>query len=189
MSDEATTLEVQDAVFPISIGPVIMAVEVVAAPAVSVSFESTKPVVTIGSPVINLELVSGDTVLEVSEIRPASALVYSGTMSQLFLAAEDIGGHRAVSLDGDGRVIAADAPGNDFAIGLIRDSVQAGATAEVHLLGKVNGFSGLDPGTAYFVGAGGVLTSTPPTTGVSQVIGRAYSPTELIVQPSDPILL
>jgi hypothetical protein len=180
----------EDLEFPISVGSTTVAVAVSSAPPIALVIEGSDVTIELNeTPAIEVTLASPETVVEIEEIRPAAALVYSGTMSQLFLAAETIGGHRAVSLDENGRIIAADAPGNDFAIGLIRDSVTAGGTAEVHLLGKVGGFSGLIPGAIYFVGAAGVLTPDPPLSGVSQMIGRSYSKTEMIVQPSDPTLL
>lgn len=108
---------------------------------------------------------------------------------ETFAAAISIAGHRAVGLDGDGALILADAGGGIPAIGCVRDAVEGGDSVRVYRSGKVNGFAGLDPSEVYYLGEGGLLSLTPPASGILQVIGTAASATELLVTPGEPIAL
>lgn len=64
-------------------------------------------------------------------------------------------------------------------------------TATLALSGKIAGFSGLTPSEELFVGTSGGLASpgSLPTTGFIQRVGVAVSATEILFEPSEPVLL
>ena len=112
-----------------------------------------------------------------------------GAEIEIYVAAESIGGHRAVSLDGDGLIIPASSVEGVPAFGLIRDAVVAGGEVAVYRAGRVGGFTGLIPGETYYLGAAALLTLTPPVAGVLQPLGVAASATDLLVDPDYPTFL
>jgi hypothetical protein len=64
-------------------------------------------------------------------------------------------------------------------------------TNTIHVAGPLDGFSGLTVDADYFVGIGGAITTTAPSTSgnVSQFVGRAYSSTGLFVSLGEPVVL
>ena len=58
----------------------------------------------------------------------------------------------------------------------------AGDSAEFLCMGLHPGFSGLVPGTRYFLGTGGLVSPTPPSTGIKQALGVAISDSSMWVQ-------
>lgn len=108
---------------------------------------------------------------------------------ETYEAAADIGGQRAVGLNGSGLLVAADATSGTPAIGLTRDAVGTGAEVAVYRAGSVSGWSGLTPGAVYYLRDGGTVSATPPAEGLLQVVGRAASATEMLSTPGEPIQL
>lgn len=105
-----------------------------------------------------------------------------------FEAGETIGGHRAVYFDGAGKLRKATSEtGGNAAVAIIRNAATAGAQTKIYKDGSVNGFSGLTPGARYFLGTDGVITETPPTSGIYQALGTAASATILIVEIGEPV--
>lgn len=98
-------------------------------------------------------------------------------------AGEAIGGHRAVTFDAAGEAVLADhrtlAAG--AALALSTHAASSGADLTVQASGPIEepGWS-WQPGPIY-VGQDGVLTQTPPTSGVLAQIGSALGPSKMIV--------
>lgn len=63
------------------------------------------------------------------------------------------------------------------------------ASVTVYLDGINNARSGLTLGADYWLGTTGGVTTTPPTTGVSQYLGKSLSATELPFRFSEPVYL
>lgn len=113
-----------------------------------------------------------------------------GSEIELYEAAITLGGHRAVALDENGRLVYASALLGIPAIGIVRDATSEGAEVAVYRAGRVGGFTGLTPGAVYYLAADGLLALTPPEGGeLLQPIGTAASATELLVEPDYPTFL
>lgn len=113
----------------------------------------------------------------------------SGGEVESYVAAASLGGQRAVGLDASGELVYADSSLGIPAIGVIRDAVTVGATAEVRRMGKVNGFTSLSPSDVYFLSTTGLLSLSAPSSGMIQPIGVAASATELSVEVDYPTFL
>lgn len=92
------------------------------------------------------------------------------------------------------KVRKADASGGvaKMGVGFILTSVTSPAAALVYKEGTITGLSGLTIGARYYLSTtAGLITTTAPTTAghIVQYIGYAISATELIFEPSDPIVL
>lgn len=93
----------------------------------------------------------------------------------------------------------ADNSNNRPAHGYVTAAVANAGTATVYPLDGVNAnLTGLTVGSDYFLGTAGAVTATPldatlpanqGTNKVSQYLGIARSPTELVTNDSDPVLL
>lgn len=60
--------------------------------------------------------------------------------------------------------------------------LEAGDSAEFLCMGLHPGFASLVPGTRYFLGTGGLVTPTPPSTGIKQALGVAIGESSMWVQ-------
>lgn len=93
------------------------------------------------------------------------------------------------------KVRKADASGGTakMGIGFVLSAVTSPAAATVYKEGTITGLSGLTIGARYYLSgssAGAVTTTAPTTAGyIVQYIGYAISTTELVFEPSDPIVL
>lgn len=105
---------------------------------------------------------------------------------------EALGGHRVVMLVGS------DAFYNDptdtatcgKAIGVTTSASLIGTPATVTAIGPVvNAGWGLTPGALYFATASGMISTTPLSVGVSQVVGIAVDADTLNVQLEQPVIL
>ena len=104
--------------------------------------------------------------------------------SSSVVAAEALGGHRAVTVDGF-HASPADA---DKLAGISMTSGVFGATVDVVVKGLMEeGSWNWTPGLPVFIGAAGVLTQNPSTTGLIRRIAWAVSPTSLNVDILPPI--
>jgi len=99
----------------------------------------------------------------------------------------------AVYVDGSGKVQKANAAaiGTMPAIGFALEVLALDSSGKVQIDGIVSGFTGLTPGAPVFVDATtpGAVTQTPPT-GVGkvvQIIGHAFSATEVEIERQQPI--
>lgn len=100
-------------------------------------------------------------------------------------ATADIGLHRVLMFALGGGVVQADAmsPGYVFA-GISAQAAVTGTPLLVIETGAVNEpLWSWTPGGALYTGRDGLMTQTPPTTGISQQIAVAISPTSITVQP------
>jgi hypothetical protein len=87
------------------------------------------------------------------------------------------------------------APGKE-ANGYVLAAVASAATAMVYLQGPISGLTGLTVNTAYYLGTGGAITTTPPDPTNSanagklvQYLGRTDATTELNFVPANPTYL
>jgi hypothetical protein len=92
------------------------------------------------------------------------------------------------------KVRKADASGGvaKMGVGFVLSAVTSPAPATVYKEGTITGLSGLTIGSRYYLsGTAGAITTTAPTTTayIVQYIGYAISATELVFEPSDPIVL
>jgi hypothetical protein len=96
------------------------------------------------------------------------------------------------------RMIAADAAYKPtaFVVGLliagaVQDFVANAAPSRLALddWSAVTGVSQLAPGQSYFLAVGGGLTPTPPDSECVALVGRAISPTTMLIDPQPPIAL
>jgi hypothetical protein len=85
----------------------------------------------------------------------------------------------------------ADATDNIPAAGFVLSATLDGQNGIAYGNGIVSGLSGLTVGKIQYLSAAGAITETAPTTQghFAQVVGRAISTTEMIFQPSIPILI
>jgi hypothetical protein len=143
---------------------------------------------TIKDNALRLTMRSNSLRLTMSKQGPAGAPGTSAE-AETYTAAATLGGHRAVALDETGEIIYASSSLSIPAIGVIRDAVTAGGEVTVYRAGRVTGFTGLTPAATYYLAATGLLSLTPPTSGVLQPLGVAASATELLVDPDYPTFL
>lgn len=108
-------------------------------------------------------------------------------------AAVNLSGHRVVVPNNFGQVIYADPTNPDhtnrpkwFTTG----AWTAGDTATLTADGLVSeGSWSWTPGTPIYLGAGGLLTQTPPSSGFLQVVAEVVSSTTIDFNPHPPIVL
>lgn len=107
-------------------------------------------------------------------------------------AAATISGYTAVAIS-NGQAVSADSAtvanaGN--VIGVAIGGVNAGALVTVQYLGPLtyNGWAWV-LGKPVFVGAGGVLTQTPPTVGFDQIVGTPITPTSILLTLQYPTII
>lgn len=105
--------------------------------------------------------------------------------STTVVAAEALGGHRAVTVDG---FHASPADANELA-GVSLTSGIVGATVDVVVKGLMEeGSWNWTPGQPVFIGSNGVLTQNPSTAGLIRRIAWAMTPTSLNVDILPPII-
>ncbi len=105
--------------------------------------------------------------------------------STTVLAAQPLGGHRAVTVDG----FHADPEDADSLAGITTAAGAAGSVVDVVVKGPmVEPSWNWTPGQPVFIGALGVLTQNPSTTGLIRRIAWAVSPTQINVDLMPPIL-
>jgi hypothetical protein len=73
--------------------------------------------------------------------------------------------------------------------GYVVAAVAMSATGVCYFDGVNNQLAGLSPGVDYWLGTAGAPTATPPSTGISQRIGKAVSATELPFFREEPVTL
>ena len=118
-------------------------------------------------------------------------------LSDLFyltrIANSDLGGHRAVISNEDGTIDYADSSNVDHlgkVLGIIVQAVLEGERVDV-IRGGLLEFEGWawDLGLPVYLAENGLLTQNPVSSGFSQIVGFAESPTGLFVNLREPILL
>jgi hypothetical protein len=123
---------------------------------------------------------------------PAGPQGEPGTGSAIVLtAATMIPGHRAISLDANGNAILADPTSADFAFaGISTSGANAGGQVTVLQAGLVEESTwNWIPLRPIFVSANGLLTQSPPSSGISQVVAVAQTATAIMIAPQTPIAL
>jgi hypothetical protein len=161
-------------------------VEILAQPLTSI--EVTQP----DTP-ISLDLVLGNQI----SIDLNLALLGPRGLSDLFflrrVANANLGGHRAVISNVDGTIDYADSSNVGHlgkVLGIIVQAVLEGEEVDV-IRGGLLEFEGWDwdVDMPVYLAENGLLTQNPATSGFSQIVGFAQSPTGLFVNLREPILL
>ncbi|WP_157234706.1 hypothetical protein [Methylosinus sp. LW4] len=123
---------------------------------------------------------------------PAGPQGEPGTGSAIVLtAAAMIPGHRAIMLDANGHAALADTSSPTFVFaGISTTGANAGGQVNVAQSGLIEEATwSFEPLSPVFISTDGLLTQTPPTNGISQIIAVAQSPTSLLILPQTPIIL
>lgn len=109
--------------------------------------------------------------------------------SATVVAAENLGGHRVVTLNGN--YASKDNAAHKFTIlGLTRGAATMGSPADVITFGLITeGSWNWTEGSPVFLATNGLLTQTPPTSGFRIIIGRPQTATTLFVDISEPIII
>jgi hypothetical protein len=115
-----------------------------------------------------------------------------GGSTQGFTAAATISAYTAVAIVGVS-AITADSSQQSMAgsvVGISITGVTAGSEVVVQFSGELtyNGWN-WQPGKPIFLGVGGLLTQTPPTSGFNQLIGTPVSTTSMFINLQSPILI
>lgn len=107
------------------------------------------------------------------------------------VAAVVLGSNCFIHINGDGQAEKADAVQGKEAHGFTPQAIAQGVTFEAWKLGAYNGFSGLTPGAAYWLGTAGQPTATAPTLPslICQRLGTAVAANILSVDIETPITL
>lgn len=109
------------------------------------------------------------------------------------IAATDIGGHRIVTLNSDGKVEHADQATTAHygkIVGISTGAASVGNTVTIRSSGKLTEPSwSWNPQNILFLGADGVITATPPSTGVLQSIGYAIDATTIFINITQSVEL
>ena len=110
-----------------------------------------------------------------------------------YVADGALGGHRIVRATTAGKVGYVDPSDPDqahAALGLTTGAVADGALASVQFAGPITEPSwAWTPNLPVFVGAAGVPTQTPPSSGFHATVGVAVSATSMVIQLKSPIVL
>ena len=99
-----------------------------------------------------------------------------------FTAGESISSCRFVRVAADGLIYLADGPAGRPAHGYLRESVTIGSAITVYQSGLLNGLAGITPGADQWLGASGLRTETPPSTGISQKLGTGVASDAVAVE-------
>lgn len=104
-------------------------------------------------------------------------------------AVDAIGGHRVVTISGAYADCGNPDSGNSIA-GVSLQAVAAGQQAEAQYLGVIEELSwNFMPGKPVYLGHAGLLTQTPPDSGIIVEIGRAITATTLLINIQQPLYL
>ncbi len=100
-------------------------------------------------------------------------------------AGEDLGGHRAVVFNASGQAVYADQTETDHAgriAGVTTGAATSGSAVTIQRTGEMTepGWS-WNPESPLYLGTDGMLTETPPTSGVLQSIGHAVTATKILL--------
>jgi len=117
---------------------------------------------------------------------------YANTVTKSYIANTNIGIHRAVALNNEGKLIVAD--NTDLStlnkvIGVSLQSVLTDTPCEVLVLGELTDQSFNFNGSVVYVGSGGILTTTPPSSGYILQMGTVVNPTTVYIEKQMPIKL
>lgn len=92
-------------------------------------------------------------------------------MLGFFSVTEEIPAGRLVHLRPDGLLQLADGPEGLAAHGAVIETITVGNAGLAYRITEIRGLSGKHTGVTQWLGADGLFTETPPTTGISQVVG------------------
>ncbi len=110
-----------------------------------------------------------------------------------YVADGALGGHRIVRATTAGKVGYVDPSDPDqahAALGLTTGAVADGALASVQFAGPITEPSwAWTPNLPIFVGAAGIPTQSPPSSGFHATVGVAVSATSMVIQLKSPIVL
>jgi hypothetical protein len=124
------------------------------------------------------------------ELPIGDTIAGSGSSATL-IAAMTVPGHRVIMSDENGYGVLADPNADGYLFfGISTSGANTGDPFIVSLDGVIiEPTWNWTPRAPLFVTSNGLLTETPPTTGVSQVVAMALTATSLLISPQPPILL
>lgn len=156
---------------------------------IEITSSSVPNIVTIDS--ITEWEINPDTVVDIEVITDNGQLIVPGTNRVTYLAGGTIFGGRAVELNNQGRIIHANSSGSGF--GIIGVAVQSGIEGnniEVVTYGAFTDNSlNLQHDEPIFLRDNGLLSQTPPSNGVTVVIGSAISTNTMFIRIEQPIYM
>lgn len=140
---------------------------------------------------INVEIARDDINVEIDRILYIK-VPQGGTNVTGFVTSENINIHRLVAVNADGTIRYAsndDLTTMNRVIGLSLQSVNMGGYCEVLRHGEVHDPSFNFSGTNLYVGANGMITTIPPTSGYLQVVGTVINATTIYIDIFEPLQL
>lgn len=110
--------------------------------------------------------------------------------SVTYIAGEPLGGNRVVSVNALGTLVYPDLSSYTNILGITISSANLGATVEVQIVGTMTEPSwNWVPDYPIYAGTNGLLTQTPPESGLLYVVGYAITPNKIFIDKQQPILL
>ena len=104
------------------------------------------------------------------------------------VATSDLGGNRAVTLDGENVIYASsDTINANGVIGFTARAAVIGDTIDIITNNDLNGFSNLIAGQPIYLSTNGTITQTLPNAGILQTLGSALSDTKINIKIQPPI--
>lgn len=120
---------------------------------------------------------------------PPGAGVLTGQLLRAFVAASPLSALRMVRVGADARIGYADPLSGPDPVGLLLQAVEEGGSGEVLMFGWVEDASWTWSPGPLFLGAEGAVTQAVPEAGTLREVGRAYTPTRILVDIQAPIAL
>ncbi len=115
----------------------------------------------------------------------------ASTQFEYWPAGMVLGGNRAVTINGSGQLVYPDpSQANSWCVGITKHSAVQGELVEVQIFGSQTELGwNWTAGELVFVGAGGVLTQTAPSTGQLIIVGTALTSTRIFIDINPPIYM
>jgi hypothetical protein len=132
-----------------------------------------------------------DNITVNAEFTPENPITGDGTMTFTVTAQQNLSANQVVSMANDAPIPASSNNLADLGevVGVVVGSVQAGSPVTIQYGGAVT-YNGWNWGSGpVFLGLGGALTQTAPTSGFLQIIGTPLTPTTLLIQLQQPLEL
>lgn len=132
-----------------------------------------------------------DNEIQIEVITDADQLIVPGTNRVTYTAGETVYGGRIVELNSMGEVKHASSTGTGFGIiGLATQAGNAGNRIEVVTFGSFTDSSfNFIPDEPIFLRENGIISQTPPSTGVTLVVGSAITSTSIFIRVEQPIYM
>lgn len=121
---------------------------------------------------------------------PGAVLGAVENLSISMAAGESLGGHRLVQAGVDGRVVYADKDNGRGLMGMTLGAALTGSPVRIAVSGIVREVSwSWDMSSPLFLGNNGLITQTPPTTGLFCQVAKPLLPDTILISLLSPINL